>query len=45
MIKVEDFFDFSFFSDHIQRADVVGGSNVVGVWGRFWSRVVRGMDR
>jgi len=45
MIKVEDFFYFSFFSDYVQRADIVGGSDVVGVWGRFWSGVVRGMNR
>jgi len=45
VIEIEDFFNFSFFGDHVQRADVVRGSNVVGVWGRFWSSVVWGTDR
>jgi len=40
MIEVENFFYFSFFGDYVQRADVVGGSNVIGIWGRFWGRVV-----
>jgi len=44
MIKVEDFFYFSFFSDYVQRADIIGGSDVVRIWGRFWSKVVWGMD-
>ena len=45
MIEVEDFLDFSFFSDYIQGADVVGGLNIIGIWGRFWSGVVWGMNR